>query len=108
MIDQARLRLRRPFLRIEEFKTFGPSGQVDGAFAVFCGLDAPISENYYGLESSGFATREEAEEYIRDYGSDKHIAELEAVHERARLAMARSRTISQLAREAGADDDLPF
>jgi hypothetical protein len=97
MIDQARLQLRRHFLRVEEF---------NGEFAIFCGLDPAISEYYYGLEIMGFTTRDEAEQYIRDYGSDEHVAELQAAYERDRQAMARSQTIMQLARDAGADDDL--
>lgn len=98
---QARLQLMRPFLRVVE--------DFNGEFSVYCDFDPAIEENYYGLDTYGFATREEAEQFTRDYGSDKHVAELQATYERSKRVMARSWTIRQLARDAGADPtDFPF
>jgi hypothetical protein len=96
MIDRARLKLQRPFLEIVEGWTIrqtdeehrrwsealanGEDGDDIGTkvpvFMVRCTLYPDIEEYGWGLVAFDFPTREEAEQYIADYGSDKHVAEL--------------------------------
>ena len=70
-IDVERLQRERPLLRIEHYKIRDEHGEVSSRFAVFCDLYKKPETNY-GLFAEGFNTREDAEQYIANYGSGNY------------------------------------
>ena len=88
MIDRVALRVRRAFLHIEE--------NARREHCVYCSLDEDDG-CYFGCEAV-FATIEEAERYVTNYGSDEHVAALRASCERDRRAVSQALIISKLLR----------
>jgi hypothetical protein len=70
-IDTERLQRERPLLRIEHYEIRDEHGEVSSRFAVFCDLYKKPETNY-GLFAEGFNTREDAEQYIANYGSGNY------------------------------------
>jgi hypothetical protein len=70
----------QPYLRAEKGET---------EWFVVSDMLPKNEQNYYGTVAMGFCSREEAEEYIREYGSAKHVEQVErtlAAEEAARAA----------------------
>jgi hypothetical protein len=84
---QARLRSERPFLRVEK---------LPGEFAVY---DVRDPDKFYVM--NGFATQEQAEQYIARYCDDDHIAEVKRRNDEDSKAF----TISKLLRGTTSSDD---
>jgi hypothetical protein len=67
-LDAERLERERPLLRIEQYTIRDEHGEAGSRFAVFCDRYKKPETNY-GLFADGFETREDAEQYIANYGS---------------------------------------
>ena len=89
---RARLRSEQPFLRVEK---------LDSEFAVYDVRRE--AANFYVM--NGFATREEAEQYIAQFGDDNHVAEVKRRLDEERQSMARVITINKLLRGTLSDDE---
>jgi hypothetical protein len=81
---RARLLSERPFLRVEK---------LHGEFAVY---DVRDPDEFYVM--NGFATQEQAEQFIAQYCDDDHIAEVKRRADEDRQSTVRAITISKLLR----------